>query len=278
MVFQRGTSRPQNAKRVGDEAHGGRGRIDVRPAGDVLLEDVVLDGAGQAISGDAALVGHRHVKAEQRRGRGVDGHRRRDRVERQAIEQQVHVLDGRDRHPGAPHFAPRERVVGVVPHLRGQVERHRQAGLPRRQQELVATVGLLGGAEPGVLPHGPRAAPVHAGVDAAREGEGARAAPGRGRHRTAACGRRGSPRRTPRRGECRRRFRPSPASSPNSSSDGPDANRTRTWPLADGDLGNVAAHDERQARSCSESPRRRRRARARAGPAPPASRRAPPGR
>ena len=64
----------------------------------------------------------------------------------------------RDRDADAADLAARQRVVGVAAHLRRQIERHRQARLPRREQELVAAVRLLGGAEAGVLAHRPQAA------------------------------------------------------------------------------------------------------------------------
>ena len=61
-------------------------------------------------------------------------------------------------------------MVGVVAHQRGQVEGHGKAGLSLREQVAEARVGILGGAEAGELAHGPQAAAVHAGVDAARVG------------------------------------------------------------------------------------------------------------
>ena len=54
-------------------------------------------------------------------------------------------------------------------HLRGQVEGDRQPAGAVRDKLLVALVGLLGGAEAGVLPHRPGPAGVHRRVDAARE-------------------------------------------------------------------------------------------------------------
>ena len=171
--------RPAEGEDVGDEAHRRRRRIDVRAARDVLLEDVVLDRAGERAARDAALVGDRDVERQQRRRRGVDGHRRRDLAERQAVEQHTHVVDRRDRDAGAPDLAARQRVVGVAAHLRRQIEGDRQPGLPRRQQELVATVGLLRGAEAGVLAHGPEAPAVHGGCTPRVNGN----APGRPRSR-----------------------------------------------------------------------------------------------
>ncbi len=72
--------------------------------------------------------------------------------------------------PTLPDLALGARMVGVVPHLGGQVEGAGQTGLPRPEQELEPGVGGLGRAEPGVLAHRPEAAPVHVGADAAGEG------------------------------------------------------------------------------------------------------------
>src|SRR4029077_4036037 len=69
-----------------------------------------------------------------------------------------------------------ERVVGVVAHQGGHVERHRQALLPLPEQELVATVRLLRRAVTGELPDGPRLSAIHRGVDATRIGKFARVA------------------------------------------------------------------------------------------------------
>ncbi len=147
------------------------------------------------------------VERQQRRRGGVDRHRHRHLAQRDAVEQDVHVLDRRDRDARAPDLAARQRVIGIAAHLGRQVERDRQPRLPGGEQELVAPVGLLGGAEAGVLPHRPRLAAVHGGVDAARERERARAVPGRAPGRTGACAPPGCPRRRPAPAGCRTTFR-----------------------------------------------------------------------
>ena len=78
---------------------------------------------------DAVLLGHGHVEREQPGGRGVDRHRRVHLVERDAVEQRVHVALVGDRDADLAHLAARQLVVGVVARLGGEVERHRQAGL-----------------------------------------------------------------------------------------------------------------------------------------------------
>ena len=114
-------------EQVGRQPHRGARREDVVPAGDVLLEDVVLDGAAQRAAGHALLLGDQLVEQQQQRRRGVDRHRRRHLVERDPVEQELHVRDRVDRDAGAPDLALGHRVVGVVAELGGEVEGDRRA-------------------------------------------------------------------------------------------------------------------------------------------------------
>ena len=93
-------------------------------------------------------------------------------LERDAVEEDLHVLDRVDRHAGLADVADHARVVGVVAAVGGEVEGHRHALLPGRQVAPVEGVGLLGGGEPGVLADRPRAARVHRGADPADERRG----------------------------------------------------------------------------------------------------------
>ena len=69
-------------------------------------------------------------------------------------------------------------MVGVHADLRGEIESNREAGLAFAEEIAIALVGFDGGAEAGVLAHGPEAAAVHGGVDAAGVGEFAGVADG----------------------------------------------------------------------------------------------------
>ena len=90
-------------------------------------------------------------------------------LERDVVEQDLHVGERVDRDPDATDLGGRLRMVRVVAHLRREVERYRQSGLPGVQQVPEALVGRLGAAETGVLAHGPQPIPVHPRVDAAGE-------------------------------------------------------------------------------------------------------------
>ena len=82
--------------------------------------------------------GHGDVQRQQDDRRGVDGHRRRDAVERDAVEQHGHVLDRVDRHADAADLAGRQAVVRVVADLRRQIEGDAQARDALREQVAVA--------------------------------------------------------------------------------------------------------------------------------------------
>ena len=96
-------------------------------------------------------------------------------LERNTREERFHVGQRIDRDADAADFALRERVIGVVAHLRRQIERHAQAGDALRQQIAVALVRLGGRAESRILPHRPQPAAVHRRLDAARERKSTRA-------------------------------------------------------------------------------------------------------
>ena len=80
-------------------------RIDVGAARDVLLEDVVLHGAGELARVGAAALGGCDVDGEQDRGGGVDGHRGGDVVELDAGEEALHVFEGVDGDADVADFA-----------------------------------------------------------------------------------------------------------------------------------------------------------------------------
>ena len=159
---------------VADQPQRVLGREDVGPAGEVLLDDVVLRRAGQlwatarAPRGRRAqavlLLGGHLVERQQPHRGGVDRHRGVHLGERDVLEEPAHLAEVRDRHADLADLAAAERRVRVVAGLRGQVEGDRQAGLALGQVGPVQRVGRRGGGVPGVRPHHPR--PVLGGASA----------------------------------------------------------------------------------------------------------------
>ncbi len=157
---------------VDDQPHRGPGWVDVRPPGDVLLQDVVLNGAADLLPRDALLLRHQFVEEQQDGTRGVDGHGGGDLVHRQVGHEEPHVGQRVDGHTHLAHFTLRPRVVRVVAHLGRKVEGTREAGLSGVEQELEPLVGGFGRTEAGVLAHRPELRAVHLGVHAPGVGEG----------------------------------------------------------------------------------------------------------
>ena len=155
---------------VPDDAHRGLGRVDVRVADHELLQDVVLDRAGQDGLVHALLLRGQDVEGQDGQHGAVHRHGDGHLVQRDAGEQDFHVQDGVHGHPRLAHVAHDARVVGVVAAVRRQVEGDGEALLARGQVAPVEGVALLGRGEAGVLAHRPGARDVHRGVGPPQEG------------------------------------------------------------------------------------------------------------
>lgn len=131
-------------------------REDVRPAREVLLDDVVLGGALEQGDVRALLLGGHLVERQQPHGRGVDRHRGVHLLQGYVLEQPTHVAQMGDRDPDPAHLAAGEDVVGVVSGLGRQVEGDRQTRLALGEVAAVQLVGRLGRGVAGVRPHEPR--------------------------------------------------------------------------------------------------------------------------
>ena len=154
---------------VGDDLHRELRRIDVRVTYHELLENIVLDRTGKLIERAALLQTGHDVECHDRKYGAVHGHRHRHLVERNAVEQNLHVLYRADRHTGLADVTYNTRVIGVVTAVRGEVECHRQTLLSGSKVAAVECVGLLGGRETCILTYGPGTHYVHRRIGTAQE-------------------------------------------------------------------------------------------------------------
>jgi hypothetical protein len=113
---------------------------------------------------------------EHRNDRAIHGHRHGNLVERDALEQDLHVLDGIDGDPCLADISDDARMVAVIAAMGGEVEGHRNALLAGRQRLAVEGVGFLRRRETGILADRPRTTGIHGGARAAYEGREARQA------------------------------------------------------------------------------------------------------
>ena len=141
--------------RVADKLQRRLGREDVRAAREIFLDDVVLDGAGEARARGALLVGDGDVQRKQPSGGRVDRHGRIHAVERNAVEQRTHVTDVRDGNADLADLAARKDVVAVVARLGREVEGDGKAGLALGEVGLVERVRFGRGRVAGVRAENP---------------------------------------------------------------------------------------------------------------------------
>ncbi len=124
-MFQSGTFSFAQRKQVGDDAHRLVRRVNIGAARDVLLQHVVLHRARELASIDSLPPRNSNVKRQQNRSGRVDGHRRGNLRQIDAVEEALHVFDRVDGYTDFADFTHGQRVVGVEADLRRQVKRYR---------------------------------------------------------------------------------------------------------------------------------------------------------
>ena len=162
---------------VYDEFDGGFWRVDELVLCVELFEDIVLECAAEGVPSDVALFGHGEVHGPDDAGGAVDGLGDGDGVDGDVFVESVHVFDGVDCDAALADFADGEHVVGVASHECWEVEGGGEACVclggcfSGFEEVLKSFVGVVCGAEPGELAHGPESGEVAVGEEASCEGE-----------------------------------------------------------------------------------------------------------
>ena len=156
------------AEDIADDPHGAFRRINVGVADHELFQDVVLNGAAELLRRHALLFGRHDVERHDGQDGAVHGHGDGHLVERDLVEENLHVQHGVDGHAGLADVADYALVVRIVAAVGGQIESHRQTLLSRRQIAPVEGVGFLGCGEARVLADGPGLAGIHGGIGASQ--------------------------------------------------------------------------------------------------------------
>ncbi len=122
-----------------------------------------------SFSGAHALLFRRHdVERHDGQHGAIHGHGNRHLVERNLVEQDLHVQHGIDGHAGLADVADHALMIRIVAAMRRQVECDRQALLSRGQIAPIERVGLFRRGETRVLADGPGLAGIHRGVGTAQ--------------------------------------------------------------------------------------------------------------
>jgi hypothetical protein len=109
---------------VDDDPQGRPGWIDPLLLCDVLLQDIVLDGAAHLRPGHTLLPRHCQIHRQQN-GRGsIDGHGGRNAAQGDFMKERLHVGKRIDGYALAADLALRSRIVRIESHERRHVEGH----------------------------------------------------------------------------------------------------------------------------------------------------------
>ncbi len=154
---------------VGHDPHRRRRRIDIGVAHHELFQNIVLNGAGKFFGCDALLFSRHDEVCENGDHRPVHRHRDAHLVERNAVEQDLHVLDGIDRNARLADIAGHARMIAVISAMCRQIERNRKAHLPGGQILAIEGVGFFGCRKARILANGPGPARIHRAAHTAHE-------------------------------------------------------------------------------------------------------------
>ncbi len=126
--------------------------------------------AAQLRHREAALLGIDDIHGPDNGGGAVNGHRSGDFIQRQAVEQDLHVRQRGDSDAAFAKFASSQVMVGVIAVERGHIESGREAGLALGKQVLETRIGILSRAKTREHAHRPRFGAVHRRLHAASIG------------------------------------------------------------------------------------------------------------
>jgi hypothetical protein len=90
-------------------------------------------------------------------------------IERDAVEQNFHIENGIDGHPGLAHIANNARMIGIIPAVGGEIKGHRKAFLAGGKVAAVKGIALFGGGKTGILPYCPWAHGIHGRIGTAKK-------------------------------------------------------------------------------------------------------------
>ena len=125
---------------IGDDLHREFRRVNIGITHHKFFQDIVLNGSGQLLQGSPLFQSGNNIESQDRKHGTVHGHRYGHLIQRDLIEQDLHVQDRVDSHTGFTDIPDYTRVVGVVSTVGSQVECHRQTFLSGSQVTTIESI------------------------------------------------------------------------------------------------------------------------------------------
>lgn len=111
-------------KNIAYDPHGHLRRVDVGVTHHEFLENIILDGSSEVFVLGSLLEGSRDVHGHDWKHCSVHGHRYGNLVQRDLVEQDLHVFNRVNSYSSHTNVACDALVVGVIASVSGEIESH----------------------------------------------------------------------------------------------------------------------------------------------------------
>jgi len=148
-------------KDVRDNLHGEGRRIDISITYHEFFQNIILDSTCHFFQLGTLFQTCIDIECHNRKHSTVHSHGHGHLVQRNSIEQHLHVLQGTNGYTRLADITHHAFVVGVITTVSGQVESYRQTFLAGSQITTIECIGFFGCGETGILTDGPGTQGVH---------------------------------------------------------------------------------------------------------------------
>ena len=159
---------------IRNDPHGGARRVYVRISREIFLEDIVLYGPRKLLLRDSLFLCRDDIPRETGKNGTIHGHGDRHLIQRNLIEENLHILHGIYGDTGLPDIADHPGMIGVIPPVGREVKGHRKALLTGGEISPVEFIRFLCRGASCILPDRPWPLSIHGCLRAPAVGGGSR--------------------------------------------------------------------------------------------------------
>ena len=156
-------------KNIGDDTHREFRRINIGITHHKFFQNIVLNRSGHLLEFRALFQPGIDIKSKDRQHGSVHRHGYRHFVQRDTVEQNLHIFERTNRYTGLTYIAYHTFVIGIISSVCREVECHSQSLLSRSQVSTIESIGLLCGRETCILTDCPRTNGIHTAVRATKK-------------------------------------------------------------------------------------------------------------
>ena len=149
-------------------------RIDEGVTHHELLQNIVLNSTTEKLLLHTLFLSSNNVETHYRKHSSVHGHGDRHLVQRNTVEQDLHILNGIDSDSSHTDISSHTRMIRIISTVSSKIEGNRQTLLTGSKILTVEGIGSLSSRETSILTNGPGLLRVHGSIRTTSEREDGR--------------------------------------------------------------------------------------------------------